>query len=70
MTIKFTVALFVFWGVALCLRAGDFYPPPPTNAIILNFSSGIPQTTKGSFREDFWRCLTPAAIESVATKSD
>ncbi len=68
MTIKMTSALLVFGAVALCLRAGDFYPPPPTNAIVLNFSSGIPETIKDSFRDDFWRCLTPAATESVRTK--
>ena len=68
MTIKRTSASLVFGAIALCLRAGDFYPPPPTNAIVLNFNSGIPETIKDSFRKDFWRCLTPAATESVATK--
>ncbi len=68
MTIKMISALFVFGAVAVCLQAGDFYSPPPTNAIVLNFDSRISEATKNSFREDFWRCLTPAENGLARTK--
>ncbi len=65
---KMTSASLVFGVLALCLQAGEFFPPPPTNAIVFNFDSGIPESIKDSFREDFWRCLTPAATELATTK--
>ena len=63
MTIKFTVALFVFWGVALCLPADEFYSLPSTNAVVLNFDNGIPEGTRDVVREDFQRCLTSSVPE-------
>ena len=68
MKITFSLPLTLFALFASCAQADDFYPPPPTNAIVLNFDSEIPEATKDSFRKDFWRCLTPATTELAATK--
>lgn len=50
--------LFASWA-----HAGDFYPLPPTNAIVLNFASDIPQELELTIREDFQRCLSASASE-------
>ena len=52
------LALFASW-----VQAGDFYPLPSTNAIVLNFSSEIPMKVEQSIREDFQRCLTASTTE-------
>ena len=57
-----------WYSECLCLQAGDFYPPPPTNAIVLNFDNRIPEASRAYFREDFWRRMTPATTELAAAK--
>lgn len=63
MNIRTFVAPIIFGLLASCLLADDFYPLPSTNAIVLNFDSGIPQVVRERIREDFDRCLLPFASE-------
>lgn len=58
-----TVTLIVFGLLASSLLASDFYPLTSTNAIVLHFDSRIPETARGTIREDFDRCLIPSVSE-------
>lgn len=53
----------MFALLAACATAGDFFPLPSTNAIVLNFASEIPNEIEQAIREDFQRCLTPSMAE-------
>ena len=46
------LALFASWA-----HAGDFYPLPSTNAIVLNFASEIPESIKDSISRDYQSCI-------------
>ncbi len=48
---------------ALYATAGDFYPLPSTNAIVLNFASDIPEATKDSISRDYQVCITASMTE-------
>jgi hypothetical protein len=63
MKTSFRLTLTMLTLSALCATAGDFYPLPSTNAIVLNFASGIPMEVEQSIREDFQRCLTASTTE-------
>ena len=63
MNIRTRVASIILGLLASCLFADNFYPLPSTNAIALNFDSGIPEAVRGRIREDFNRCYYPFASE-------
>ena len=52
------LALFASWA-----HAGDFYPLPSTNAIVLNFASEIPESIKDSISRDYQSCITASMTE-------
>ena len=53
-----TFALF-----AQSAQAGDFYPLPSTNAIVLNFASEIPEPIKDSISRDYQSCIMASMTE-------
>ena len=52
------LALFASWA-----HAGDFYPLPSTNAIVLIFASEIPESIKDSISRDYQSCITASMTE-------
>lgn len=70
MNMKRCMAITVCVSLARHLYAGSFFPLPSTNAIVLNFDSGIPAAVRETIREDFNRCLIPSVSEIELYHSD
>ena len=59
----FCLALTTFALFAFCAHAGEFYPLPSTNAIVLNFAEEIPEFIQDSISRDYQSCIKASMTE-------